>query len=72
MYVVQLVCSGLIPRGRQRGRDQLIKLGYQVKWLGLYPVAQSLTSFQQGTHMTNTYSLSDVINVLGENFSKTH
>lgn len=52
MYVAPLVCSGLIPRGRRPGRDQLIKLGYQVKWLGLYPAAQSLTSFQQGTHMT--------------------
>lgn len=69
MYVVQLVCSGLRPRGRKWGRDQLITLGCQVKWWGLDPVAQSLTSFQQGAAMTNTYSLSDGVSVLGENFS---
>lgn len=67
--MVQLVCSGLIPKGRQRGRDQLITSGYQVTRSGLDPVAQSLTSFQQGATMTNTYSLSDGESVLGGIFS---
>lgn len=44
---------------------------YQVIEFVLHPVAETLTSFQQATDMTNIYSISEKINVLGKHFLDT-